>query len=413
MSVPTVIVKDAGGANTVVNTLPSAGQQPSSNSLPFVLSTEQEAILGSLTEAAPSTDTNSSGLNGRLQRVAQRLTTILGILPSARGTQLSVNSLSVVSNSDTPLALDGTDGTGISAPSGAIGIRGWLSGIYNTLTNTHTTQIGSLTETVPTSDTASSGLNGRLQRIAQRLTNIIGILPSGLGQASKTGSLAVTLPTEQEAILGSLSETAPTTDTASSGLNGRLQRIAQRLSTILGVLPTARGPQTSVNSISIVSNSDVSLALDGTDASTSVQPTGGAGIRGWLSGIYTKLSGTLTVSGTTTVGPQLNDGNGNSTSVLKAQINASANGATAIVAAIPGKKIRVISYSLIAAGNTSISFADGLTQLIPPMTFVAGSGIVEPRDPSGIFADGTSNNAFNIVLTGPAQVSGRLSYILV
>lgn len=35
------------------------------------------------------------------------------------------------------------------------------------------TEIGIVTETAPTTDTASSGLNGRLQRIAQRLTTII------------------------------------------------------------------------------------------------------------------------------------------------------------------------------------------------------------------------------------------------
>lgn len=36
-----------------------------------------------------------------------------------------------------------------------------------------TAQVGSLTETAPATDTASSGLNGRLQRIAQRLTSWI------------------------------------------------------------------------------------------------------------------------------------------------------------------------------------------------------------------------------------------------
>lgn len=35
------------------------------------------------------------------------------------------------------------------------------------------TKTGSLTETAPASDTASSGLNGRLQRIAQRITSLI------------------------------------------------------------------------------------------------------------------------------------------------------------------------------------------------------------------------------------------------
>lgn len=42
-------------------------------------------------------------------------------------------------------------------------------------------KVGSLTETAPTTDTASSGLNGRLQRIAQRLTSLIALLPTGLG----------------------------------------------------------------------------------------------------------------------------------------------------------------------------------------------------------------------------------------
>jgi hypothetical protein len=36
------------------------------------------------------------------------------------------------------------------------------------------------------------------------------------------------------AVAGAVTETAPTTDTASSGLNGRLQRIAQRLTTMIG-----------------------------------------------------------------------------------------------------------------------------------------------------------------------------------
>jgi hypothetical protein len=40
---------------------------------------------------------------------------------------------------------------------------------------------GSLTETAPATDTASSGVNGRLQRIAQRITSMIALLPTALG----------------------------------------------------------------------------------------------------------------------------------------------------------------------------------------------------------------------------------------
>lgn len=45
--------------------------------------TNLDALVGGLTEAAPGTDTASSGLNGRLQRIAQRLTTLIGLVPAA------------------------------------------------------------------------------------------------------------------------------------------------------------------------------------------------------------------------------------------------------------------------------------------------------------------------------------------
>lgn len=123
---------------------------------------------------------------------------------------------------------------------------------------TQITQLGSVTETSPATDTASSGINGRLQRIAQRFTSLIALLPASLGQKTKANSLAVTLASDQDALavtlsgsataanqattntqIGIVTETAPATDTASSGLNGRLQRIAQRLTSLIGLLPTA------------------------------------------------------------------------------------------------------------------------------------------------------------------------------
>lgn len=55
---------------------------------------------------------------------------------------------------------------------------------------------GSVTETAPATDTASSGLNGRLQRLAQRLTSLIALFPASLGQKARAASLAATLSTE-------------------------------------------------------------------------------------------------------------------------------------------------------------------------------------------------------------------------
>jgi hypothetical protein len=62
---------------------------------------------------------------------------------------------------------------------------------------TQTTRIGDVTETAPATDTASSGLNGRLQRIAQRLTSLIGLFPSSIGQKAMTGSLSVVVASDQ------------------------------------------------------------------------------------------------------------------------------------------------------------------------------------------------------------------------
>lgn len=58
---------------------------------------------------------------------------------------------------------------------------------------------GSLTETAPASDTASSGLNGRLQRIAQRLTSLIALLPAALGAGGglKVDGSGTALPVSQ------------------------------------------------------------------------------------------------------------------------------------------------------------------------------------------------------------------------
>ncbi len=73
------------------------------------------------------------------------------------------------------------------------------------------TLVGAVNETAPATDTASSGLNGRLQRIAQRLTSLIAQIPAALGQATMANSLAVTIASNQSAV--SVSVTAPASAT--------------------------------------------------------------------------------------------------------------------------------------------------------------------------------------------------------
>lgn len=113
---------------------------------------------------------------------------------------------------------------------------------------------------------AGSGVNGvGVQRvtIATDQTTITTQLPAALGQTTMAGSTSVTIASNQGAIttqlptaigtaasaaslsvvtasddplIGIKTETAPASDTASSGLNGRLQRVAQNLTTVNSTL---------------------------------------------------------------------------------------------------------------------------------------------------------------------------------
>lgn len=81
----TIDVKDAAGATVAVEKPLAPGAAAAAASQPVTASTEDVARIGIITETAPATDTASSGLNGRLQRVAQRLTSMIALLPAVLG----------------------------------------------------------------------------------------------------------------------------------------------------------------------------------------------------------------------------------------------------------------------------------------------------------------------------------------
>jgi hypothetical protein len=92
-----------------------------------------------------------------------------------------------------------------------------------TAANLTNTEIGALTETAPASDTASSGLNGRLQRIAQRLTSLIAALgtPFQAGGALGAGSAIIgkvgidqTTPGTTNAVVASVAAATTVSSTA-------------------------------------------------------------------------------------------------------------------------------------------------------------------------------------------------------
>lgn len=108
-----------------------------------------------IVSASDSPDVTSlSSIDGKLATLGQK--NMAGSLPIVIASDQSTVPVSAAS---LPLPTGAATETTLSAVDTSVG--------------TTNTRIGDLTETAPGSDTASSGLNGRLQRIAQRITSLI------------------------------------------------------------------------------------------------------------------------------------------------------------------------------------------------------------------------------------------------
>jgi hypothetical protein len=128
---------------------------------------------------------------------------------------------------------------------------------------TQITDLGSVTEAAPATDIASSGLNGRLQRIAQRLTSLIALLPVALGQGTMTQSLRVVLPSDQAAI--------PVTSTVSSIALPTTIYNGQKSVTTAGVRVTLASSQAILSGVTIkalVANTGTIYVGDGSVSSS-------------------------------------------------------------------------------------------------------------------------------------------------
>lgn len=157
------------------------------------------------------------------------------------------------------------------------------------------TLLGALTETAPATDTASSGLNGRLQRIAQRLTSLLALIPASLGQKTKATSLAVTLASDEDilATLGATTGAAVITDA-----NGTLQQYLRGLVKLLitsGTIVLGAG----ANAIGkLAANAGVNIGVvGGTTIETSDETTRVADANAYAVGDV--ISSTVSNTGTT------------------------------------------------------------------------------------------------------------------
>lgn len=99
----------------------------------------------------------------------------------------------------------------------------------------------------------------------------------------------------------------------------------------------------------------------------------------------------------------------------RAVVDHAGNGDNTLVAAVTGKRIRVLSVILIMTGTAvTIRFESGAggTALTGQMQPTQGGGFVLPHNPYGWFETAAST-LLNLELSGAQSVDGCLTYVLV
>jgi hypothetical protein len=209
-------------------------------------------------------------------------------------------------------------------------------------------------------------------------------LPLPTGAATETTLAAALTQSDFDTKAGSLTETAPATDTASSGLNGRLQRIAQRLTSLIALLPTALS-----NGFFQVSVKET-ITLPASQSGTwTVQPGNTPNTTPWLFSFGRPTTANLT----------------------SAVISASSSGDNTLVSGTASQTIRVFKLFLVCNAAVNIIFKDGAgTNLTGTMNMTANGGMTLDFDGEPWFIT-SSSNGLVLNLSSAQQVSGTIYYI--
>lgn len=99
---------------------------------------------------------------------------------------------------------------------------------------------------------------------------------------------------------------------------------------------------------------------------------------------------------------------------LFATLTASASGATTVIAAVGGKRIRVIAYDFMANGTVNVKFQSHVTptDLTGLYYLIANTGKVNNFNPVGWFQT-VSGEALDINLSGNISVGGSIVYVTI
>jgi len=95
-----------------------------------------------------------------------------------------------------------------------------------------------------------------------------------------------------------------------------------------------------------------------------------------------------------------------------ASISVSSSGDNLVVAAVPGKKIKVLSCMGVASGAVSMKWRSNATDLSGAISISSGGGFVLPASSpgQGHYLETAINEPLNINLSSAVAVNGHLTY---
>jgi hypothetical protein len=152
--------------------------------------------------------------------------------------------------------------------------------------------------------------------------------------------------------------------------------------------------------------SAASLPLPSGAATAANQTTANAS----LASIDGKLTSPITISGAVAMAADKVNVGGTDLTPKFAAIAASASGDNTAVAAVTGKKIRVLAYTVVAAGAVSAKFQSDTTDLTGALSFAANGGASVAFSPVGHF-ETASGVALQLNLGSAVAVGGHLVYV--
>lgn len=253
------------------------------------------------------------------------------------------------------------------------------------------TKVGALTETAPATDTASSGLNGRLQRIAQRITSFIALIPAAL---TGSGNFKVAV---QEALPAGTANIGDVDVLTLPALPAGTNNIGDVDVLTLPALPTGSnviGALTANQSVNVAQINGVTALMGngvtgtGSQRVTIASDNTAFSVNATLGAETTKVIGTINIAASQSVG--LSTGS-------------NAIGKLAANSGVDIGDVDVTSLPALAAGTNNIGDVDVLT--LPAL--VTGSAII-----GKVGIDQTTPGTTNLVAlaanqsVNSAQVSG-------